>query len=186
MLLIDIIIIMKPQDISSYLLDEQQQLINLYKNGGERLWSFQPEGKWTGGQHMVHLVQSTEPLLKALRYPKFVLKWKFGTNNRENRTIDQIISRYKEKLADIPGGVVSPFSANMPKPTYSESEKWINQWQQLNSSLNAKTLNLTDKDLDSVLIPHPLMGRMTLREILMWNAYHASHHYEILKEKYTI
>ena len=175
---------MNPKQISSYLKEEQDNLIQFYKSGGDSLWSYKPKDKWTGGQHLVHLVQSTEPLVKALSYPKFILKWKFGTNNRENRSLDQIIDRYKEKLAAVAGGVVSPFSQNMPIPNLDEKDIWIQKWQSLNTKLNAKTNKLSDKDLDSILIPHPLMGRMTLREILMWNAYHARHHYDILEEKY--
>jgi hypothetical protein len=175
---------MNPIEITNYLHEQQELLKILYAEGKNQIWSYKPEGKWTGGQHLVHLVQSTEPLLKALGYPKFILKWKFGTNNRENRSFDTIVSRYKEKLSQVPGGVVSPFSQKMPSPTYEESGHWLEKWEQQNNSLNVKTMKLKESQLDSVLVPHPLMGRMTLREILMWNGYHAHHHYTILKEKY--
>ena len=73
-------------------------------------WEVQPEGKWAAGQHIIHLVQSTTPLLKALRLPNFILKWKFGTSNRPSRNYQDIIRKYEEKLTAAGPGVVGPFS----------------------------------------------------------------------------
>ena len=53
-----------------------------------------------------------------------------------------------------------------------------------NKKLQHKTNRWKDKSLDTLLIPHPLMGRMTVREIIMWTAHHTEHHTEILNEKY--
>ena len=53
-----------------------------------------------------------------------------------------------------------------------------------NKKLQYKTKRLKDKHLDKLLIPHPLMGKMTLREIIMWTAYHTDHHNQILKASY--
>jgi len=41
-----------------------------------------------------------------------------------------------------------------------------------------------EHDLDTYLLPHPLMGRMTIREIVIWTAYHTEHHYNTLKSNY--
>lgn len=34
----------------------------------------------------------------------------------------------------------------------------------------------SDKALDSYLLPHPLLGKMTVREILFFTLYHNLHH----------
>ena len=147
-------------------------------------WEVQPEGKWAAGQHIIHLVQSTTPLLKALRLPNFILKWKFGTSNRPSRNYQDIIRKYEEKLTAAGPGVVGPFSRNMPVSPSSESHTWLSKLSDLNSRINTITQKLTDKELDTILLPHPLMGKMTLREILMWNAHHIQHHIDILTSKY--
>jgi DinB superfamily len=175
---------MNPTQINEALSQNFIELKSLFDTQGAEFYMVQPEGKWTAGQHVIHLVQSTEPLLKAMRFPGFVLGWKFGKNNREVRDYDSIVNRYHEKLAAI-GNVVSPFSSTMPTPTSDEMKEWIDKLDKLNKKLAAKTLSKSYKSLDTYLVPHPLMGRMTLREILMWNAYHTKHHVDILKQKYT-
>jgi hypothetical protein len=140
--------------------------------------------KWTAGQHVVHLVQSEATLLKALAMPMFLLKWKFGKSNRPSRTFEEVVHRYNEKLRQA-GNVVSPFSKNMPEVNSNNLKSWLDKLKSLNDKLNQKTKALHEKELDTVILPHPLMGKLILREMLMWNAYHTAHHLNILKEKYT-
>ncbi len=175
---------MNPSEINKLLKENTSKLASLFEKQAQNWVVKAPEGKWTSGQHVAHLVQSTEPLLKALGYPSFILKWKFGKNNRENRDFQTIVNRYNEKLANVAGGMSSPFSINMPIVDSNNINTWLDRLSQLNDKLSARILKKSDKNLDEILIPHPLMGRMTLREILMWNAYHTEHHYNILQSKY--
>lgn len=175
---------MTPQQITSLLTENESKLKSHFTSQDKSFWEKQPADKWTAGQHVIHLVQSTEPLLKALKLPKFLLKWRFGTSNRPSRSYDEVVNRYQEKLAAVGPGIVGPFSRNMPSSISAESEIWFKRLNTLNQKLNQLTTKLDDKSLDTVLLPHPLMGRMTLREILMWNAYHTNHHIEVLQEKY--
>jgi hypothetical protein len=50
--------------------------------------------------------------------------------------------------------------------------------------LKKKIQKFSEQDLDTLLVAHPLMGKMTLREMLMWNAYHTKHHELVLRDKY--
>ncbi|UPT65904.1 MAG: DinB family protein [Sphingobacteriales bacterium JAD_PAG50586_3] len=58
-----------------------------------------PGGKWSAGQHLDHLIRSIKPVNLAVTLPGFILKYKFGTNNRKGRTYDELLQRYHEKLA---------------------------------------------------------------------------------------
>lgn len=174
---------MENKIITAQLKSNEDLLIALFDSATPDFWVKKPEGKWSAGQHVIHLVQSTRPLLKALRMPNFLLKWRFGKSNRPSRSYDEVVKRYKEKLA-LSQGVVGPFSLNMPESDHSQAQSWLSQLSQLNDNINKITLRLKDMDMDTILLPHPLMGKMTLREILMWNAYHTLHHIEVLKEKY--
>ena len=62
-------------------------------------FDYAPEGKWNAGQQAIHLIKSTKPLVKALGLPKFLLKQQFGKTNRDGRNYEQVVERYKEKLA---------------------------------------------------------------------------------------
>ena len=174
---------MDNKSINDLLNANYDQLVIWSESHGIRNWTSGPKNKWTGGQHVLHLVQSTKPLLKGISMPKFLLKYKFGKCNRPIRSYEEVVKNYHNKLSKVVA--VSPFSQNMPETSLSTMPSHLEALKSLNNKLSKTTLKLKDKHLDVCLLPHPLMGRMTLREILIWNAYHLKHHTDILNEKYT-
>ena len=175
---------MQKESISSLLSENEDKLREIFISHDASLWVSGPQGKWTAGQHVVHLVQSSQALLRVLKLPKFFIKWKFGTCNRPTRSFDEVKERYEQKLSAA-GTVISPFSVNMPQITIGDKPFWLDKLSKLNANLNKVILGLSEKHLDGLVIPHPLMGKLTIREILMWNAHHLEHHTRILKQKYT-
>jgi len=162
---------------------KHQTLFNWLESHPNENWVKGPQSKWNTGEHIVHLIQSENALNKALWLPKFYLKYKFGTNNRENRTYDQIVKKYTDKLADNPG-VVATISRKMPKMTLTNKRSYISKLDKEKTKLIKNFKKWTESDLDTYLLPHPLLGRMTIREIVIWTAYHTEHHYKILKSNY--
>lgn len=175
---------MTVQEINNLLSKNYDSLALWANTKGNNQWEYVPKGKWTAGQHVLHLTQSTKPLIKGLSTPKILLKYRFGKCNRPIRTYEEVVSKYHTKLERL-GNVVSPFSQQMPAITKGQKDSLLNELRDLNSTLAKKSLKILDKNLDIVLLPHPLMGKMTLREILMWNAYHLQHHTDILVDKYS-
>ena len=78
---------------------KHQQLFNWLANQPDESWDKGPEGKWTTGQHIEHLVDSIKKVNHALSFPKFILKHKFGTSNRDTRSYNEVAKRYQEKLS---------------------------------------------------------------------------------------
>lgn len=160
-----------------------QNLFDFLESHDNEKWNQGPEGKWTSGQHIVHLIQGAKPLNKALGMPKFILWYKFGKANRGPRTYDEVVAKYHTKLRAA-GEVISPFSKNMPDTPPDGKQAIISKLSKERDILTKKINKISEKDLDKYLIPHPLMGRMLIREMLMWNAYHIEHHHMILEDKY--
>ncbi|HMP30317.1 MAG TPA: hypothetical protein PKD85_12005, partial [Saprospiraceae bacterium] len=129
---------MNTNQISDLLSVYQSDLYMLFDSQDQSFWEKQPEGKWSAGHHLIHLVQSIRPLLLGLSMPKFLLKWYFGKANRPSRTLDEVIQRYDEKLAMVPDGVVSPFSRKMPKSNSGDRHKWQKTFADMNEQLNKK------------------------------------------------
>lgn len=175
---------MKTNQINQLLTENFEEIHSWIIEDANDLWEYGPENKWSVGQHVLHLLQSNNALYKGLKIPTFIKNYKFGKRNRPPRKYDEVIAKYNEKLMAIPAGTVSPFSVNMPKVTLSQRQLMLKQFYVVTEKVKSKTLKIRDKTLDDSLLPHPLMGRMTLREILMWNAYHTKHHLKILKQKY--
>jgi hypothetical protein len=172
------------KDTIADLIDQKYNaLVEWIENHPDDLWTQGPEGKWTTGQHVLHLLQSITPLNNALSLPKFFVRYKFGKANRPVRDYDAIINRYKERLAQSQGKTFKG-SQNMKVPNLTDKHYLINRIQTESKKLQYKTKKISNKNLDSLVLPHPLMGKMPVREIIMWSAYHVEHHLETLKNNY--
>ncbi len=139
------------------------------------------EGKWSPGQHADHLVKSTAPINQAMRMPKLGLRTMFGKNNREERNYDQVVDKYTQAIQN-GGKAMGQF---VPKAIENK------QKSELIEKLNKEVSKLTsiinkwdDKDLSTYLLPHPLIGKMTLNEILYFTIFHTEYHIKILKRDY--
>lgn len=137
-------------------------------------------GKWTTGEHIDHLIKSTSIINQALRLPKFVLKWRFGINNRKERNFEETINRYKQALGDGRAVAKGRFL-----PTVILNEDKTRKVNDLNSAGKTfvKQINkLTEEQLSKYILPHPIIGYLTLREIGYFTAFHTEHHLKILQE----
>ena len=174
---------MDKQSIADILEEKNQNLLTWLEKQDPEKWQKGPEGKWTTGQQALHLLQSIKPLNDALSMPKFLLRYKFGKANREVRDYETVVQRYQDRLKETQGRTFKG-SQNMKVPNLTEKEYILTRLQVENKKLQYKTKKMSDKNLDTLILPHPLMGKMPVREIIMWTAYHIEHHTKTLQEKY--
>lgn len=174
---------MDKEAIADLIETKHSELISWLEQQPKESWTQGPVGKWTQGQQALHLLQSVKPLNDALSMPKFLLRFKFGKANRPVRDYDAIVKRYQERLLDAKGKTFKG-SLNMKVPTLADKHYILNRLQTESKKLQYKTKKISDTNLDTVILPHPLMGKMPVREIIMWIAHHVEHHTKILKEKY--
>jgi len=109
---------MTKAEVIEILEQKHQMLYDWLESHPTEQWVKGPQGKWNTGEHIVHLFQTEHAINRAFWLPRFYLKYKFGTNNRENRNYQQIAKKYKDKLAGNPG-VVANISKKMPTMTLS-------------------------------------------------------------------
>lgn len=129
--------------------------------------------KWTAGQQLEHIIKSVAPVNLAFALPAFALKMFFGKANRPSRTYDQLVERYQGKLKEggrAPGRFV-PASVSI-----SQRAALTSKLEKLVASLSARIEGFSDPQLDLLLLPHPLLGKLTLREMIYFTIYHAGHH----------
>ncbi|MEO6348285.1 MAG: DinB family protein [Aquaticitalea sp.] len=174
---------MDKASIADLLEEKSQALLNWLALQDPVQWTQGPTGKWTSGQLALHLLQSIKPLNDALSMPKFLLRYKFGIANRESRDYETVVNRYQERLIEWQGKTFKT-SQNMKVPKLKEKGYILTRLQVENKKLQYKTKKMSDRNLDTLILPHPLMGKMPVREIIMWTAHHIEHHTKILQEKY--
>jgi hypothetical protein len=139
-----------------------------------------PNEKWSIADNVKHLLISTNMSSLAFWLPKFLVKWIGGTPNRPSKSYDKLIAKYKLKLEQ--GAVAT--SRFIPKPTKDVTSKksLLKQWEKVSTHyLSSLTKNRTEQDLDNYLIKHPLLGKITIRELCYFNIYHTQHHLQAIK-----
>ena len=84
-----------------------------------------PNSKWSAGQNLDHLIRAIKPLQLAYGLPKFALVILFGRTNRPSRSYDELVTKYKTKLAA--GGKASgPFIP--PKISFEKKDGLIKKY----------------------------------------------------------
>lgn len=135
---------------------------------------YAPKDKWNALQQLDHLIKSVTPVNMAMGIPKFVLSWRFGIANRPSRSYDALVDRYQIKLQA--GGKASGLFVASLQLKSTDKEVLLSKLESLVQKLVRKTVRQSELSLDRYILPHPLLGKLTIREMLYFTAYHASHH----------
>jgi len=131
------------------------------------------DSKWTAGQQLAHIIKSTSPVKTAFSLPPFLLKLVFGKANRPSRTYHELVEKYQSKLAS---GGKSTARFLPPDVSFNDREKLISKLQDVIDSLIYKVDKFSEPELDVLILPHPLLGKLTFREMLYFTIYHVGHH----------
>jgi DinB superfamily len=168
------------QEITSCLMESSKSFLAT-TDGMNADKFFTPVGKsqWSPAQHMDHLTRASGAVCQAFALPRFVLGI-FGTPNRPGRTYDELKKRYLEKLES--GGKASgryiPSVVNK-----ANRDKLRSAYQKKSEKLLLKVTAMKEHDFDTYLLPHPLLGKITIREMLFFTIYHTYHHLDIVNKK---
>jgi hypothetical protein len=172
--------IQNKQQIISALIENIDAFNNHIAPLNKEQFEVSPNGKWSAGQNLDHLIRSIKPLQLAYGLPKFALRILFGKTNRPSKTYDELVAKYKAKLSAggrASGPFIPPFISFEKK--HELAKKYVEQKQKLISKIEKQN----EKDLDVYILPHPLLGKVTLREMLYFTIHHNEHHLETLKNR---
>jgi hypothetical protein len=144
----------------------------------------EPAGKWSIAQNLAHLIISTKKTVAAYALPKFLVRLIGGKPNRNSRTYEELVAKYSAKLAA--GGKAEgrfvPASIHPSRTKLHLMDKWLKITDEY---LNAIRKNWTTEQFDHYIVKHPLLGKITLRELCYFTIYHTRHHLEIIKTRNT-
>lgn len=133
------------------------------------------DGRWTAGQQLLHIVKSTRPVLLGLRFPPIVLRLLFGLSLRRSSTYATLVNRYKGALAN-GGKATRPYQPG--EVSYDQAEQLKKQLLLIITKINLRLEKFSEDALEDYRLPHPLLGPLTLREMLYFTMYHVEHHME--------
>ncbi len=168
----------KPAIIAT-LRENHQLFINYMSALSNEDFVAERNGKWTAGQHTDHIIRSIKPLNLGLMLPGILLQLVFGKANRPSKSYDELVAKYKQKLSE--GGRAT--AAFIPQTiTAAHKERLLKELQVRSEKLCRQVNGFSESQLDNLVAPHPLLGKVTIREMLYFTAYHVLHH-QALAEK---
>ena len=141
----------------------------------EEQFNFHLPGKWTAGQQLRHLYLCLKPLTKGLASKQYILE-KFGTLQRPNLSYQEVVMNYVIVLND---GGKAP-DKFVPAPEESKDREQLNKdLKQVLKDISDLLSTYSEEELDTLVLPHPLLGIISLREMFYLMVSHADQHREI-------
>ncbi|HMK26581.1 MAG TPA: DinB family protein [Chitinophagaceae bacterium] len=147
----------------------------------EEQFFFQPADKWSPAQQVRHLIIAADNTRLAFALPKFIVRWYAGKPNRPSRSYDELVAKYKLKLEQ--GGKASGRFIPKPIPASYGKQKMLDQFKNsMDKLVHAIQSKWKETQLDQYIAPHPLLGKITLRELGYFTVHHTYHHLESIEK----
>jgi len=139
---------------------------------------------WSPADNVRHLTRSVRPLAMALGIPRLVLRLRFGRPKAASRTYTRLRDDYRALLAA--GGKAGKYA---PSPLGDEPDaaaariRILAEHDRAVDALIAASGTWSEAALDRRQLPHPLLGDLTVREMLFFTLYHNQHHVDVVRRR---
>jgi hypothetical protein len=175
----------------AHLLPELLANLDMLQQHGQQFWQqFSPETfvskvdrTWSPAENVEHLLKSTRPVARALRMPRWLLRLLFGVAKAPSRRWLPLREAYLHLLATgTEAGSYGPTPRKYEDPSLAQ-QQLIGKLNDALSQLRSNLESWNDTDLDRYQLPHPSLGKLTVREMVMFTLFHYEHHVEKVRMK---
>ena len=145
-----------------------------YINGlSESDYKYRFEEKWSAKQQLEHIEMCVKPLVQVYGMPKPLIEQNFGKVDRPNKSYQELLDDYLKKLSE---GGKAPNQYVPDDENITHKGQLVESLKSLIEKLNYRISEFEEAELESLMIPHPLLGKITLKEMLYNAIYHVQHH----------
>lgn len=132
---------------------------------------------WSASDNVDHMIKAIKPITKALKLPKMALQTLFGKPVNLSRSYEEICRIYSDEIAKgaKASGTFLP-KQETPDTPEEKKEELLGQLSMELDKLLSAIEKWEENDLDEVQLPHPIIGKITLREILFFTIHHNLRH----------
>ena len=133
---------------------------------------------WSASDNMDHLIKSHKPLVKALKLPKITLQAMFGRPQKSSISYEELCQSYRDEIAKgaQASGRYLPHQENPYRNAGDIKRDLISQFSRASADLVSVVEKWEENELDQYLVPHPILGKLTVREMLFFTIYHNLRH----------
>jgi hypothetical protein len=167
----------------------QTQLINMLSVSNQRVidWFtaipvenfFNRYGEvWSASDNVDHLIKAHKPIVLALKLPKIVLRATFGKPDRASMPYEELCQIYREAIARgaQASGRYLPNQENPDAGMETKKKELLKQFSKASTELVSAVERWEDREFDEYMLPHPILGKLTIREMLFFTVYHNLRH----------
>jgi hypothetical protein len=133
--------------------------------------------EWRGSQTLEHLIKFIETMAQGTGLPKEFMRKRWGYPENKSGSFEDIRRRYwqaLEKGAQSPEGYYPPVQITLEVEDYKK--ELLARWHYANDKLIQNIENWKEKELDEYCVMHPLLGKLTVREMLFCALCHNQGH----------
>jgi len=102
----------------------------------------------------------------------------FGKPERQSRSYEEICQVYRAEITRgaQASGRFLPDQQSPAEGAEKEKTELLEKWSKVSTELVLVAEKWNDNELDGYLLPHPLIGKLTIREMLFFTIYHNLRH----------
>ena len=165
-------------ELITALQDANQRVIKWFSEIPPENFFMRQAEVWSASDNLDHLIKSHKPITKALRLPKITLQAMFGKPEKSSMTYEELCKIYRDEIAKgaQASGRFLPTQENPDENAEEKKKELLNQWSKASTELVSIAGKWNESELDRYLLPHPLIGKLTIREMLFFTIYHNLRH----------
>jgi uncharacterized damage-inducible protein DinB len=165
-------------DLINMLIDSNQRVTTWFTEiPAENFFTRQGEA-WSASDNMDHLIKSHKPLAKALKLPKITLQAMFGKPQKLSMSYEELCKIYRDQI--VKGAQASgrylPNQENPAEKAEEKKKEILDRFSNASAELILVVEKWNQNELDQYLLPHPILGKLTIREMLFFTIYHNLRH----------
>lgn len=161
---------MQKQELIKCFIGNHQKVVQYINGLTDAEFTYAKEGKWTAGQQLEHILLTVSPFPNILNSKELIIK-KFGIIDRPMWNYKTVLDKYFKTTLKAP----EPFLPQR-EVTADLKVEIINEISNNLKEIKEAFLKYSEKELDSLSLPHPLLGKLTIREMFYLMSYHPLHH----------
>ncbi len=133
---------------------------------------------WSPSDNVDHMIKAVKPITKALKLPKITLQAMFGRPEKSSMAYEELCQLYRDEIAK--GAKASGrYLPDQETPSENAEEKkkaLLEQWSKASIELVLVAERWDESELDQYQLSHPIIGKLTIREMLFFTIYHNLRH----------
>lgn len=139
---------------------------------------------WSPADTVRHLTKSIRAVTAGLRLPRWLMRLTFGGTNGTSRSYLEMRDFYRARLAQgASAGRFAPAPHVARGPHEADRARIMAFHATAVTTLVGRIRAWPEPALDRRRLPHPLLGPLTVREMLFFTVYHNRHHLDGVRRR---